>query len=274
MSNNPLKQYFRRPSIYITLPSEGKYYDEDTLDKSPTNEYAVYPMSAIDEVTAKTPDALFNGSAVIDIIHSCIPNIKNAWNLNTIDLDAIMIAIRVASVGEEMDIDSECPNCQEVTKYSINLVALLSEQRTVNYDELLIIGELKIKFRPLTYFEANKNNLAQYELQKTLLLIEQSEDSEEKKEIVKSSMEKINELTINILSNSIEYILTPETSVVNKEHIKEFLLNCSRLENNMIREQSTSLREKNQIKPVSLQCPACKHQYNHRIVLNVTDFFD
>ena len=50
-------------------------------------ELPVYPMTAIDEITYRTPDALFNGQAVVNVIHSCVPNIKNAWEIPGTDLD-------------------------------------------------------------------------------------------------------------------------------------------------------------------------------------------
>ena len=50
MNTNPLKQYFRRPAIYIKLPSEGKYYPEGTIDLPDNKELPVYPMTAIDEI--------------------------------------------------------------------------------------------------------------------------------------------------------------------------------------------------------------------------------
>jgi hypothetical protein len=62
-SNNPLQQYFRQPAIYVQLPSQGKFYPAGTLNPSTTGEYPVYPMTAIDEITYRTPDALFNGQA-------------------------------------------------------------------------------------------------------------------------------------------------------------------------------------------------------------------
>jgi len=71
MDNNPLKAYFRRPAIYLKLPSEGKYYPQGSVDIPVNGEVAVYPMTAVDEITTKTPDALFNGSAVVEIIKSC-----------------------------------------------------------------------------------------------------------------------------------------------------------------------------------------------------------
>ena len=104
ISNNPLKQYFRRPAIYIKLPSEGKYYSSDVINKTETREIPVYPMTAIDEITTKTPDALFNGSVIVELIKSCIPDIKDPWKINNIDLDTILIGIKVASTGNSLEL--------------------------------------------------------------------------------------------------------------------------------------------------------------------------
>ena len=68
---NPLSKQFRRPSLYFKLPSGGKFYQPGAIDLPDNKELPVYPMTAIDEITSKTPDALYNGTAVVDIIKSC-----------------------------------------------------------------------------------------------------------------------------------------------------------------------------------------------------------
>ena len=62
---NPLSQYFRQPVIYIKLPSNGKFYPPGTLDMPANNELPVLPMTAIDEITYRTPDALFDQIAAM-----------------------------------------------------------------------------------------------------------------------------------------------------------------------------------------------------------------
>jgi len=119
IQNNPLKQYFRRPAIYLKLPSGGKLYALGVVNIPESGELAVYPMTAIDEISSKTPDALYNGTAMADIIKSCIPDIKDPWSINSIDLDAILIAIRAAAGGDDMSISSECPSCKEVAEYGM-----------------------------------------------------------------------------------------------------------------------------------------------------------
>ena len=86
---NPLKQFFRQPALYLKLPSDGQFWEAGSLDLPPNKELPVLPMTAIDEITYRTPDALFNGSAVVNVIQSCIPGIKNAWKTPSVDLTSI-----------------------------------------------------------------------------------------------------------------------------------------------------------------------------------------
>ena len=72
-SVNPLKQFFRQPAIYMRLPSQGEYWPEGSIALPENKELPVYPMTAIDEITYRTPDALFNGQAVVNVIKSCVP---------------------------------------------------------------------------------------------------------------------------------------------------------------------------------------------------------
>ena len=95
-SINPLASIMRQPKIYISLPSKGQYWPPDSLKVSDNQEYPVYSMTAKDELLLKTPDALLNGQAVVDVLESCVPNIVNAWDCPQIDLDALLIAIRIA----------------------------------------------------------------------------------------------------------------------------------------------------------------------------------
>jgi hypothetical protein len=104
LANNPLKQYFRRPSMYFKLPSNGKYYEAGVVNIPENHELPVYPMTAIDEMTVRTPDGLFNGAAIVDLIKSCVPNVLNPWKLNSVDLDAVIIAVMAASSDGVMEI--------------------------------------------------------------------------------------------------------------------------------------------------------------------------
>jgi hypothetical protein len=272
MNTNPLKQYFRRPAIYIKLPSEGKYYPEGTIDLPDNKELPVYPMTAIDEITSKTPDALYNGLAVTEIIKSCVPNIKDPWVIPATDLDAILIAIRVATNGNALDVESTCTACSEDASYSVNLTGLLTNL-TSNYEDTINVNELTIKFNPLSYKKVNNINLIQFEIEKSINNIMDITDNEERLKFSGQTMKKLNDLSIFLITETIDSISTPTSIVTEKEHINDFLKNTDKNTFDILKKAAVKLRESSQLKPLKVKCIHCQHEYEQALSLNVTDFF-
>lgn len=275
MDNNPLKQYFRRPAVYLRLPSNGAGYTEDVIDMPENGEIPVYPMTAIDDITTRTPDALFNGTAVIELIKSCVPCIKNPWLINNVDMDAILVAIKSASSESgEMEIDSICPSCETKSTFSISLAAILSSISSPDYSKELDQGDLVIKLKPISYREINSAALEQFEFQKLAAQVDTIEDEELRNKTVKEALEKITNITMDLLSHSIEYVKTPTVTVDDRKFILEFLRNCDKKVYTAIRDYSGKLREEAEIKPMKVKCTSCEHEYDQTITLNPTDFFD
>ena len=228
LENNPLRQYFRRPAIYIKLPSGHKNYPEGVLDVPDSGEFPVFPMTAIDEITANTPDALFNGSAMVDIIKSCIPNIKDPWRLSNVDLDTVLIAIKAAAGGNDMDVETTCPACGETSTYGVNLVGLLTMIKAGDYDTELAINDLLFKFRPLSYKEVTEVGLSQFELQKMFTSINSIENIDEKTLKQREALKTVTGLTMKLLASTNEYIKTPSSFDDQNEFILAFLKNCDK----------------------------------------------
>jgi hypothetical protein len=273
LENNPLKQYFRRPAIYLNLPSLGKLYSSDVVDLPENGELPVYPMTAIDEISARTPDALFNGVAMVDIMKSCVPNIKNPWAINSIDLDAILIAIRAASGDSNLTITSECPSCKEIAEYSLNLISVLSQLKAGNYDTELVINDLTIKFKPLTYKQMTESSLSQVEIQRTLAILQSQDDDIVKTEKMQEALKHITEVTMQILSKTVAYIKTPNAFVDNTEYILDFLRNSDKNNYALIRDHNATLKEASSLKPLEIKCVHCQHQYEQNYTLDTSNFF-
>ena len=274
MLNNPLRQFFRRPALYLSLPSKGKFYPEGAIEPTENGEFPVYPMTAIDEITSKTPDALFNGNAVANIIKSCVPGIKDPWNMPSIDIDAVLIAIRASTSGTDLEVESKCPSCGEEAKYGVNLIRLLGEMKAGDYDTLLNYSDLKIKVRPLSYIEINKGNLAQFDMQREISSLEGIVDETERNERSGLTMLKLSKMNIDMMVNSIEYILIPgDEQVSDKSFINEFLENCDKKVHDLLRTHIASLREYTTIRPQKIKCIHCENEYDQPLLLNVTDFF-
>jgi hypothetical protein len=122
-SLNPLRAFFRQPAIYIRLPSDGQFWPPGSIDMPVNRELPILPMTAIDEITYRTPDALFNGAAIVSVVQSCIPSIKNAWQMPNCDLNTILTAIRIASYGAMMAVDTTCEKCSTENNFELDLEA-------------------------------------------------------------------------------------------------------------------------------------------------------
>ena len=145
---NPLNKYFRQPAVFVTLPSGGNY-PPHVLTQSQTGEIGVQPKTARDEIIFKTPDALMNGQGMVDVIQSCIPEIKDAWQISNYDLDTILIAIRIATYGETMDINFNVPGTTEKASHTLNLPSLLEQIKTTEVNnDIELKDRLKIAVRP------------------------------------------------------------------------------------------------------------------------------
>lgn len=272
--SNPLRAYFRQPAIYIRLPSQGKFYPSDSLVMPPNQELPVFPMTALDEINNRTPDALFNGSATVKIIHSCIPNIKDAWQTPVIDLDTILISIRIASYGHEMDIEPICPKCGNEEKFGLDLRTVLEKIKQPDYSQSLQVNDLQLYFKPLTYQQANDISQNQFKDQKLIQILQDSALSEEEKiKEMSQALEKISQLTVESLAKSIAIIKTPAAAVTEPELILEWLVNAPRDDFNQVRDFAMNLKEQTSLRPINITCSACANQYQQTLTLDMTSFF-
>ncbi len=273
-STNPLQQFFRQPVIYLKLPSDGQYWPAGTLDMPPNRELPVLPMTAIDEITYRTPDALFNGNSVISVIQSCIPNIRNAWKIPSVDLYTALIAIRIASIGQDMDIETVCPSCGHDDSYSVNLNHLLESMPRSNYSDVVSYGDLEVYFKPVDYETQNQINVWQFEQQKIIQSIQESNLTEDEKvDVLNKALKEITKITVKAIASSISRIRTPAALVSDLGHIEEFLTNCDRSLFNKIRDHAIKLRATSEIPPMKLSCSECSHNYEQPIIMDSANFF-
>jgi hypothetical protein len=275
VSNNPLRQFFRQPAIYFRLPSQGQYWAPGALNMPENGELPVYPMTAIDEISYRTPDALFNGQAVINVVQSCVPDIKDAGKIPNMDLNPLMVAIRIASYGHNMDIGSTCPACKHEDEFSADLRVILDNLHCPDYNKTMDLGDLQIIFKPSTYEEQNKSAMEQFEKQKFLQQMGDGDFSEEERSrVLSESLKQITDLTMNLISKSIAAIQVPGAVVTDSEQIKEFLRETDRQVFTKIRDHVIELTQESQIKPLNIECTECNHKYTQEINMDMSSFFD
>lgn len=252
-SPNPLKKYFRQPKVYITIPSQGRFYPQGAIEYPENGELPVFAMTAKDELTMKTPDALLNGQATVDVIQSCIPNIKDAWQMPSIDLDAALVAIRIATYGEQLEITSRVPKIGDERTYSIDLRNILNKLVTVIYNDTIKLQNMIVKLRPLTYREFSTTSIKTFEEQRIFKLVNDNKIPDEEKLIkFNESFKKLTDITINTLNYCIDKIIIDDTEVSNRAHIKEFVDNADKDFYTFITEHLTAEKKKFQIEPMKV----------------------
>lgn len=255
---NPLINYMRRPKLYIRLPSQGKYWDDDSLERTENNEYPVFAMTIKDELIVKTPDALLNGAATIEMVQSCIPNIKNAWKMPSIDIDAILIAIRIASTGEKMTLDIPIPGEEDTEPFEIDLRPVLDDiYATVKWEEKIVVDDITFYIQPPEYNSITNFNIATMEASKIATQLADMNDitEEQRISIVNQTVEKLANATLEQVFSTVFKISTPAGSTEDKEHIKEFFANSERKYFNAVADTLRELNNVNNDRHITVVAP-------------------
>lgn len=253
-NNNPLSSFMRQPKIYIRLPSNGEYWPPGSLQMPENKELPVYSMTAKDELLLKIPDALMNGQAIVDVIQNCIPNIKNAWEMPSIDVDLILIAIRLATYGEMMKTPISLPDTE--LEYQVDLRLILDEIISKFHWEpvIPISSELTVYIKPLNYRHMTEASISLFETEKIISLANNNSLKEEEKiEAFKQSFQKLTEVTINTITKSIVKIDSVNGSTTEYKHIKEFVDNCDKDIFNKIQGHIEQMKIINSLNPIKIE---------------------
>ena len=254
-NTNPLNKYFRQAAIYVSLPS-GSDYPPHVVTPTQTGELGVMPMTAKDEIRFKTPDALMNGQGVVDAIQSCVPDIKDAWQVKSYDLDTILVAMRIATYGETMEINFNVPGANENVSHTVNLPAILDQLRSTKVDSVIELKDgLKITVQPLTYKDMTSTSLQTFQQQKMYSAVQDSQLSDEDKASrFNDAFKKLTDLNSSILLKNIDHVtMTDGTEISDAGHIKEFIENASATLVKEIEGKLMDLRTQGAVKPLRLK---------------------
>ena len=226
-----LAKYKRQPKIYLTLPSGGKWYKDNPMEKSGSGELPIYSMTAKDELAMKTPDALMNGEATVATIKSCCPLISDPWQMPILDVDSVLIAMRIATYGEKMEMEIPIPGLKEPTteKIEIDLRSVLDSFRGKVWEDKVQYGELTFHLRPLTYKQSTDLFQDTYENQRMASIMQNPNVSDKDKlEAFKAGFKKLSEQTLNTVLAHVIAIETPDGIEENKNTIKDFFDNTDK----------------------------------------------
>jgi hypothetical protein len=273
MSQNPLQQFFRQPKIYITLPSKGVFNSPESLLGTFEN-IPVYGMTGMDEIILKTPDALMSGESTVKLIQSCCPNIKNAWELSTLDTNLIYAAIRIATYGHELSVTQTCVECETENDFDIDLNHVVEHYGNCQYNHKLIMDGLTVKTKPLTFKESNDFSLENYGLQQKLNQADQVEDVAEKQKLFKELFEELSVTQQKIFLKSVEAVEVGDQVVTDSSHIEEWLKNCDKSVFEQLKKHVDANRTAWDMPTWPAKCEKCGAESKIYVELDNSSFFD
>jgi hypothetical protein len=276
-ASNPLSKYFRHPQIYLKLPGAGRHWPHDSLELPGTGELPVLAMTAKDELVVKTPDALLNGQATVDVIQSCCPSIKDAWATPLTDLDAILIAIRIATYGNEMDFVTVCPHCGSKNEHVADLGYLSSLIKCPDFDETIKVDGMEIFLKPITFKDFNESNMKTYEEQRIIAVV-QNESMPEAEKIMRfhQLFKSVLDMTVRQVSSNVAAIKLDDGTVVeNKDHIAEFFTKCDRPIWNAVKDKLKEFNDTSALRNIPIKCDneECEKDYTAPLVFELSSFF-
>jgi hypothetical protein len=279
MQTNPLTKYFRAPKLYIKLPSEGKFYPPNFLTTAANGEIAVYPLTAIDQILLKTPDAILNGEALLKVVKNCVPDVADPKLLVEPDINVILLAIRIASSGSTAEWKISCSNCNHENLFDVNLADILATAQSVEgTSEILINNSLRVKVRPYNFEQRNKQILNEIEESQTLTLLNSNTELDENSKIAQLSqhVDKMAQRTFDVLAMSIESVTVIETGEVvdDPQFIQEFVKGISRTQADVITSSIRNLNQSGLDTVNKFKCENCGHAWEQKLDFDPTSFFD
>lgn len=272
-----LQNYKRQPKLFVDLPSKGKFYNESIIDSCQYVQIPVFGMNAMDEILFKTPDALFSGEATAQVIKSCIPTVLDPWKLVGFDIDYILIAIRIATYGEEMPITSTCPHCTEKTESALNLTKMIQNYENYNIEHSFTIDELTFNLKPLIYKQMTDFSIENYTNERQLLQIakDSSLSEEQKNAASKEIYSRINDLNLRVAISYIKSVSNSVDSETNFEAITEFVIQNDAVFYNKLKESIFELSNSWKFPNINITCANenCKKEYSSKVDLDYSNFF-
>lgn len=287
-----LKKYYRKPSLYINLPSGLNFYPEGFFSEdelSTIKEVGILPMTTMNELMLKNPEALLNGSAIIELIKdSTTLHQVDIKKLVKADIDALLVAIKIASQGDTQELDLKCPKCKHEATYTRDLKQILTSIKTHESEYFIEpenIDDMRIYLRPSTYEDSmildshsfdEQKKITQ--LQKKLSELASTKEIEEEDQIkfmsaVHEIFRDITVCTMEIYANCIEKVVVGDEVESDSKEIYEWL---KQIDSKTFTAIKNKLHEINSLGLESLetiQCVECEHKWQHPLDTNPTDFF-
>lgn len=273
---NPLSNYFRTFKLYMKLPSGTTYYTPDVISFTDSGEIGVMPMTGKDELALKNPDGLLNGEALIEVLSSCVPMLKNPRKLLTNDIDALITAIRYATFNDALETELSCPKCTFGNVFKLDLQYALDGMVSLDPEYVVNLETgISVFVRPYAFPELLKSLHSNFEQTKLQRAVEsQNLTDEQRSAIFGKAFKEIATIRFDLMLGSIEKIIDESkgVNVVDKKFIKEFLYNIDKKSLDKISDQISLINQIGIKRTFTAHCEKCEHDWESEIDFNPVNF--
>ena len=274
--NNPLKQYFRQIKMYLKLPSGGNYYKPGVIELNEKGEVGILPMTGKDELVLKNPDALLNGEALIEVMLSCIPALKQPRALLTNDIDVLITAIRYATYNDSLETNLRCPKCTQENTFKLDLQYALDNMSELDLEYVINLDSgLSVFVRPYLFPDLLKGLHAQFEQTKLARAVEnESLTDEQRSAIFVKGFKEVAITKFDLITSSIVKVVDEDNNVdvADSKYIKDFLQNIDKKSLDSINDLIIKINEIGIKRTFTAKCEKCEHQWESEIDFNPVNF--
>jgi len=138
------------PYYNITIPSSG----EETRYRP----YLVKEEKVL-LIALESADMDQISNATIDLIKNCVDTVINTDNLTVFDIEYLFIKIRSKSVGENINLNFLCSECEAENEVTISLDEISVPITDRKERTIFLTSDVSVEMKYLSYKESNENKL-------------------------------------------------------------------------------------------------------------------
>jgi hypothetical protein len=273
---NPLSQYFRSIKLYLSLPSGVSYYAPGVVQFTESGEIGVMPMTGRDELILKNPDALLNGEAMVEVIASCVPSVKNVRALLTNDIDALITAIRYATYNDALESELSCPKCNHKNIFKLDLQYALDNMEKLESEYVVNLDSgVSVFVRPYAFPEILKSLHAQFERTKLSRALESETITDEQRSaVLNGAFKELANTKFDLMTGAVIKVVDESkgVNVTDKKFIREFLQNIDKKSADKVNDLIAEINEVGIKKTFIAKCEKCEHEWESEIDFNPVNF--
>ncbi len=287
-------------TISVSLPTMGRFYEDGIIDENcDPEDLEVRAIGIMAELTSRDPFLLASGKGIELLIPQVCPAILQPDRLTEVDLEAILIASRIATHGNIMVVDSTCTHlvedeesegedakkpCGEENKIEVDLYDVILRYSPIEFNTNYVVefqkyGQ-KAYLRPIEYGQAMtilKDSLTSINESTRFnntpindFIQDESKLEEYAEHITKQAI-----TTMGGIINSVFYVETKDgDKVFDRDQIKEWLLAISKDDVkeilNTASDLNAELQENTKIKYI---CSKCGTENTTTIELDIQRLF-